>query len=242
VRIDVLTLFPEMFYGVLCSSILGKAVEKGLLTVNLVNIRDFSKDKHRRVDDYPYGRGAGMVMMVHPLYDAILSIKGTDPGAKTIMTSPRGKRFNQAIAKELSTEKHLVLVCGHYEGVDQRVIDSMVDEEISIGEYVLTGGEIPSMAIIDAVTRLLPEALGSSDSLEEESFKQGLLEYPQYTRPAEFNGMKVPEVLLSGNHKEIEKWRREKSLEVTRRFRPDLLEGTRLSVDEERRMQSKNSL
>lgn len=241
-KIDVLTLFPEMFYGVLSSSILGKAVERGLLTVNLINIRDFSKDRHRRADDYPYGGGAGMVMMVQPLYDAILSIRAADPGAKTIMTSPRGKKFNQAIAKELSTEKHLILICGHYEGVDQRVIDSMVEEEISIGDYVLTGGEIPSMAIIDAVTRLLPEVLGSPDSLEEESFGQGLLEYPQYTRPAEFLGMKVPEVLLSGNHKEIENWRREKSLETTRRFRPDLLNGPEHSSDDVKGLQNKNSL
>jgi tRNA (guanine37-N1)-methyltransferase len=242
VRIDVLTLFPEMFYGVLSSSILGKAIEKNIIEVNLFNIRDFSKDKHRRVDGYPYGGGAGMVMMAQPLYDAINSIKKDSPSARVILTSPKGKRFNQKTARRLSSGKHLVILCGHYEGVDQRIIDSMVDEEISIGDYILTGGELPAMVIIDVVARLIPGVLGSFESLQEESFKRGLLEYPQYTRPAEFMGMKVPAVLLSGNHKEIEKWRRLKALEITLKSRPDLLEDAELTEEEVSWLKSKNSL
>ena len=224
-KIDILTLFPEMFGAVLNSSILGKAIEKGILRVDVINIRDFSKDRHRRVDDYPYGGGAGMVMMPQPLYDAIKSVKGKSADARVILTSPRGKTFCQEKARLLSKETHLIIVCGHYEGVDQRIIDSLVDEEISIGDYVLTGGELPAMVIVDAVARLLPGAIGSPLSLEQESFTNGLLEYPQYTRPADFLGMRVPEVLLSGDHKKIEEWRRRKALEITQRLRPDLLDG-----------------
>ena len=222
-KIDILTLFPDMFDAVLKSSILGKALENGILKVGIINIRDFSLDRHKRVDDYPYGGGAGMVMMPQPLYDAISTVKESSPDARVILTSPRGKHFDQGKARELSRQPHLVIICGHYEGIDQRVIDSLVDEEISIGDYVLTGGELPAMVIVDAVARLLPGTIGSPRSLEEESFTGGLLEYPQYTRPADFMGMKVPEVLLSGNHKRIEEWRREKALEITRRLRPDLL-------------------
>ncbi|HOO11645.1 MAG TPA: tRNA (guanosine(37)-N1)-methyltransferase TrmD [Bacillota bacterium] len=231
-KIDILTLFPEMFDAVLKSSILGKAIEKGILRVGIINIRDFSKDRHKRVDDYPYGGGAGMAMMPQPLYDAIKSVKDESPDARVILTSPRGKPFGQEMARLLSKEPHLVIVCGHYEGIDQRIIDTMVDEEISIGDYILTGGELPAMVIVDAVARLLPGAIGSPLSLEQESFTDGLLEYPQYTRPADFLGMKVPEVLLSGNHKKIEEWRMEKAVEITRRLRPDLLTGKDLEPGE----------
>lgn len=231
-KIDILTLFPEMFDAVLKSSILGKAIEKGILRVGVINIRDFSKDRHKRVDDYPYGGGAGMVMMPQPLYDAIKSVKEESPDARVILTSPRGKPFGQEKARLLSKEPHLVIVCGHYEGIDQRIIDTMVDEEISIGDYILTGGELPAMVIVDAVARLLPGAIGSPRSLEQESFTNGLLEYPQYTRPADFLGMKVPEVLLSGNHKKIEQWRMEKAVEITRRLRPDLLAGRDIKPEE----------
>lgn len=241
-RIDVLTLFPEMFYGVLSSSILGKANKKKALEVNLLNIRDFSTDKHKRVDDYSYGGGAGMVMMPQPLYHAIQHAKKDAPEAKVLLTSPRGKPFNQQTAHRLCRENHLVIVCGHYEGVDERIIDSCVDEEISIGDYILTGGELPAMIIIDTVVRLLPGVLGSSASLEEESFERSLLEYPQYTRPAQFMGMKVPEVLLSGNHSEIDKWRRMKALEITLHRRPDLLEKAHLNKDEIEWLKKKNSL
>ncbi|MGI6703158.1 MAG: tRNA (guanosine(37)-N1)-methyltransferase TrmD [Clostridia bacterium] len=241
-KIDILTLFPEMFDSLLCSSIIGKAVEKGIIQVNIVNIRDFSRDKHRRVDHYPYGGGAGMVMMPQPIYNAIASVKEGCPEALVILTSPRGKPFVQQKAATLSRQGHLVIVCGHYEGVDQRVIDSMVDEEISIGDYVLTGGELPAMVIVDAVARLLPGVIGSLKSLEEESFTGGLLEYPQYTRPAEFMGMKVPEVLLSGDHKRIEEWRRERAIETTKALRPDLLEGCSLTDDGEGPLKGKNKL
>jgi len=223
-KIYILTLFPEMFNGFLRSSIIGKAVQNGIVQITPVNIRDFSRDKHKRVDDYPYGGGAGMVMTPQPLYDAIASVKKKCPDAPVILTSPRGEPFVQEKAVQLSKTEHLIIVCGHYEGIDQRIIDSMVDQEISIGDYVLTGGELPAMVMVDAAVRLLPEAVGSSRSLEEESFTEGILEYPQYTRPAEFMGMDVPEVLLSGNHKRIEEWRRKKALETTRKRRPDLLE------------------
>lgn len=241
-RIDVLTLFPEMFYGVISSSIIAKAIDKGKLEVNLVNIREFSKDKHRRVDDYPYGGGAGMVMMPQPLYDAIQHVKKDAPGAKVMLTSPKGNTFDQEMAYELSREKHIVIVCGHYEGIDQRIIDLCVDREVSIGDYVLTGGELPAMVIMDAVARLIPGVLGSPESLNEESFQRGLLEYPQYTRPASFMGMKVPDILLSGNHREIDRWRRLKALEITLERRPDLIEKAMLSKDEIEWLKNKNSL
>ena len=218
-RFDVLTLFPEMFEP-LNSSIIGRAKEKNLIEINLINIRDFSKDKHKKVDDTPYGGGAGMVMMPDVVYDAYKSIK--DESAKVIYMSPQGKKLTQKKVEELAKNKHLIILCGHYEGIDQRVIDKIVDEEISIGDYVLTGGELPAMVLIDSVSRY-SDGVITKESTNEESFTNGLLEYPQYTRPEVFEGEKVPEVLLSGHHANIEKWRKEKSLEITAKKRPDLL-------------------
>jgi tRNA (guanine37-N1)-methyltransferase len=220
-KFDVLTLFPEMFEP-LRQSIIGKAVEKELIDINLVNIRDFSKDKHKKVDDTPYGGGAGMVMRPDVVYDCYNSVK--EEGAKVIYMSPQGKTLNQEKVENLSKEKHLIIVCGHYEGIDKRVLDKIVDEEISIGDYVLTGGEIPAMVLIDSVSRYV-EGVLKSNSIKEESFSNGLLEYPQYTRPEVFEGDKVPEVLLSGHHENIDKWRKEQSLEITREKRPDLLKN-----------------
>ena len=220
-KFDVLTLFPEMF-ETLNQSILGKAQEKNLIDINLVNIRDFSKDKHKKVDDTPYGGGAGMIMMPDVVYDAYSSITDKE-NAKVIYLSPQGNVLNQNKVKELSKENHLILLCGHYEGIDQRVLDEIVDEEISIGDYVLTGGELPAMVLIDSVSRYVKGVL-KEESVEEESFSNNkLLEYPQYTRPEEFRGKKVPEVLISGHHQNIKKWREEKALEVTKKKRPDLL-------------------
>jgi len=218
-KFDILTLFPEMFEGI-NKSIIGKAVEKNLIEINLINIRDFSKDKHKKVDDTPYGGGAGMVMKPDVVYDAYQSIKSDN--TKVIYLSPKGKTLNQEKVKELSKEKHIILLCGHYEGIDQRVLDEIVDEEISIGDYVLTGGELPAMVLIDSVSRYV-EGVITSESVEEESFSNGLLEYPQYTRPEIFLDKKVPEVLLSGHHENIRKWREEEALKITRSNRPDLL-------------------
>ena len=219
-KFDVLTLFPEMFQAIK-QSILGRAEEKNLIQINLINIRDFSKDKHKKVDDTPYGGGAGMVMRADVVYDAYKSVQNEN--AKVIYLTPQGKKLDQKKVEELSKEKHLILLCGHYEGIDQRVIDKIVDEEISIGDYVLTGGELPAMVLIDSVSRYV-EGVLSEGSTNEESFSQGLLEYPQYTRPETFEGVKVPEILLSGHHENIKKWREEKSLENTNLKRPDLLE------------------
>ena len=224
-QFDVLTLFPEMFKS-LDESIIGRAKEKGLININLVNIRDFSKNKHKKVDDTPYGGGAGMVMMPYVVYDAYKSLKAEN--ARVIYMSPQGQKLNQSKVVELSQEKHIVLLCGHYEGIDQRVIDEIVDEEISIGDYVLTGGELPAMILIDSVSRYI-EGVLKEDSTKEESFSEGLLEYPQYTRPEIFNGNKVPEVLLSGHHENIDKWRREQSLKITKKKSPDLLKNIKLS-------------
>ena len=218
-KFDVLTLFPEMFSS-LEQSIIGRAVENEQISINLINIRDFSTDKHKKVDDTPYGGGAGMVMMPDVVYSAYESLESSD--AKVIYMSPKGKNLNQEKVEELSKESHLIILCGHYEGIDQRVLDKIVDEEISIGDYVLTGGEIPAMVLIDSVSRYVKGVL-KEDSIKEESFSNGLLEYPQYTRPEIFQGERVPEVLLSGNHQEIDKWRKEKSLEITKKNRPDLL-------------------
>ena len=220
-RFDILTLFPEMFEPIK-QSILGRAKENHILEFNLINIRDFSKDKHKKVDDTPYGGGAGMVMIPDVVYDAYSSIQGKE-NAKVIYLSPQGKILNQKIVTELSKEKHLILLCGHYEGIDQRVLDEIVDEEISIGDYVLTGGELPAMVLIDSVSRYV-EGVLREESIKEESFSNGLLEYPQYTRPEVFRGKKVPEVLLSGHHENIKKWRQERSLEITKQKRPDLLQ------------------
>ena len=222
-KFDVLTLFPEMF-GILNQSIIGKAIEKELIDINLINIRDFSKDKHKKVDDTPYGGGAGMVMKPDVVYDAYKSIE--DRNAKVIYMSPQGKTLNQKKVEELAKESHLIILCGHYEGIDQRVLDKIVDEEISIGDYVLTGGEIPAMVLIDSVSRYVKEVL-NEESIQEESFSNGLLEYPQYTRPETFEGVKVPEILLSGHHENIEKWRKEKSIEITKKKRPEILEKKR---------------
>ena len=219
-KFDVLTLFPEMF-GILNQSIIGKAIEKELIDINLINIRDFSKDKHKKVDDTPYGGGAGMVMKPDVVYDAYKSIE--DRNAKVIYMSPQGKTLNQKKVEELAKESHLIILCGHYEGIDQRVLDKIVDEEISIGDYVLTGGEIPAMVLIDSVSRYVKGVL-NEESIQEESFSNGLLEYPQYTRPEIFEGVKVPEILLSGHHENIEKWRKEKSIERTKKKRPEMLE------------------
>ena len=221
-KIDILTLFPNSFEP-LKESILDRATKKNLIEINVINIREFSTDKHKKCDDYTFGGGEGLLMTPQPLFDCIESV--LDDDAYVIYMSPKGNTFNQAKAKALADKKHLILICGHYEGIDQRVIDTFVDEEISIGDYVLTGGELPSMVVTDAVCRLLPEVLGNENSSVNETFSENLLEYPQYTRPAEFRGMKVPEVLLSGNHGEITKWRREQSEKLTAIRRPDLIKN-----------------
>jgi tRNA (guanine37-N1)-methyltransferase len=234
-RIDVLTLFPEMFEGPLQASILGRAVESGLAEIVLHNIRDYAEDKHHIVDDYPFGGGPGMVMKPEPLFASVEAVKALDsrPG-RVVLLTPQGRLLTQRIGEELSRQERLVLVCGHYEGVDERVREHLVDDEISIGDYVLSGGELPAMVLIDVVVRRLPGALGSEESLTEESHAEGLLEYPQYTRPAEFRGWTVPEVLLSGHHAQIAAWRRRQSLLRTASRRPDLLACANLTAAERR--------
>ena len=219
-KITILTLFPEMFTA-LSASILGRAQRAGKLEVEIVDIRSYTEDKHLKCDDYPFGGGAGMVMMAQPIGSAI---EGVDPGhgARRIYLSPKGKTLKQELVFSLCEEEHLVLLCGHYEGVDQRAIDLFIDEEISIGDYVLTGGELPAMVLVDCVARYVDGVL-SPESLVDESFSEGLLEYPQYTRPIEYRGLTVPEVLRSGNHAEIDKWRREKAIEITKKNRPDMM-------------------
>lgn len=226
-KIDVLTLFPEMFQGPLNESLLKKAQAKGLLSFKLVNIRDFASDKHRTADDTPYGGGAGMVMKVDVINQA-LGKRQKAKGARIILLCPRGKKLTQSKVNELAKEKHLILVCGHYEGVDERVSD-LVDEQISIGDFVLTGGELPAMVLIDAVARHIPGVVKEKDSVENDSFYNGLLDHPSYTKPEEFNGQKIPEVLLSGNHKEINNWRRRQALNKTLLERPELLALARIS-------------
>lgn len=222
-KISVLTIFPEM-YAALNSSVIGKALEKELFSVEVHNIRDYSLNKHKKCDDYPFGGGAGMVMTPQPLHDGINAV---DPGheAVRIYLSPKGETLNQKIVTELAREDHIVLINGSYEGIDERVIELDVDREISIGDYVLTSGDLASLVVINAVARYIPDVLGSEQSTEEESFSAGMLEYPQYTRPQEFMGLRVPEVLLSGNHAEIAEWRRQESLRITAERRPDLLYG-----------------
>jgi len=233
-RFDILTLFPEMFSSPFQESILAKAIEKGLIEVRTINIRDFVLDKRRIVDDAPYGGGQGMVMKVEPIARAIEQVKSKDPSVRTIYLTPEGKPLNQEMARQLSSRFHLILLCGRYEGVDERVRELFIDEEISIGDYVLTGGELAAMVLIDAVSRLLPGVLGSDRSAEEDSFFGSLLEYPQYTRPASFRGYEVPEVLLSGNHGAISLWRRKEALRRTWIRRPDLLSKASLSEEDKK--------
>ena len=220
--IDILTLFPEMFSGVFSYGIMQRAAQQGLVTMRLTNIRDFTHDRHRTVDDYPYGGGAGMVLKPEPVFAAVESIE-REPGTPVILLSPRGRVFNQGVARELSGHKHLILICGHYEGVDERVSEHLVSDEISLGDYILTGGELAAMVVVDAVVRLLPGVLGSAESLLDDSHVNGLLEYPQYTRPVVYRGWAVPEVLLSGNHAQIARWRHEQAILRTRQRRPELL-------------------
>lgn len=222
-KIDFLSIFPEMFSGPLEASIIKRARENGIVDISIHNIRDYSKNKHKKVDDYPYGGGAGMVMKPEPFFDALEDI-GYNEASEIIILTPQGTQFSQRIAEELSQKEHLIFLCGHYEGIDYRVHEHFNAREISIGDYVLTGGELPSMVIADAVIRLLPGSISKEESHQNDSFQNGLLEHPHYTRPAEYRGMSVPDVLLSGNHSEIEKWRLEKSLEMTRKKRPDLME------------------
>ncbi len=229
-KIDIMTLFPEMCYSFLNESIIGRAIEGGKVEINCHNIRDYTLDKHNRVDDAPYGGGMGMILQAQPIYDCYKSIVADcDEKPYVIYMSPQGNKFNQQKACELSKLKHIVLLCGHYEGIDQRVVDEIVDEEISIGDFVITGGEMAALVVADAVTRLLPGVLSDDVCFEEESHFSGLLEYPQYTRPQEWKGRIVPEVLISGHHANITNWRREKSLEITYQKRPDMLDGAILS-------------
>ena len=221
-KIDVLTLFPGMFPGPLDESIIKRACESGRLRLGIRDLRDYTHDRHRKVDDRPFGGGPGMLMKPEPLFEAVEALRGEK--TRVILTSPAGRPFRQEIAQELAGEEHLLLVCGSYEGFDERVRECLADDELSIGDYVLTNGALPAMVIIDAVTRLLPGVLGDDESSVDESFSDGLLEYPQYTRPAEFRGMSVPEVLLSGDHAAIERWRREQARMRTGQRRPDLLE------------------
>jgi len=234
-KIKILTIFPEMFESVLNTSILGRAREQGLISVECIDIRPFSDRKHKNTDDYPFGGGAGMVMLAQPIMDAMAAATGPDFHGRRIFLGPRGTTLTTAKARELAREEELVLLCGHYEGVDQRALDACIDEEISIGDYILTGGELAAMVLTDCVARFIPGVLGSAESPEEESFSDGLLEYPQYTRPRELNGMEVPEILLSGDHAKIRAWRRQESLRATKRFRPDLLQKAQLT-DKEKRM------
>ncbi|WP_425449598.1 tRNA (guanosine(37)-N1)-methyltransferase TrmD [Dethiothermospora halolimnae] len=228
-KIDILTLFPEMF-SALEHSIIGRAMDNNILSVNYVNIRDFSQDKHNRVDDYPFGGGPGMVMKPGPIDRALESVKGED--ARVVYLTPKGKVFNHSMAKELAQEDHLVLICGHYEGIDNRIIENYVDDMISIGDYVLTGGEIASMVLVDSIGRLVPGVLPKEESYMEESHYGGILEYPQYTRPREYNGLSVPDILLSGNHKKIDQWRHYQALKNTYITRPDLLESYKLTKED----------
>ena len=231
-RIDYLTLFPEMFEGVLNHSILKRAQDKGMLNVNTVNFRDFAENKHNQVDDYPFGGGQGMVLKPEPIFNALESLQQTDE-TRVVLMCPQGEPFTQEKAQELSEAEHLVFICGHYEGYDERIREHLVTDEISIGDYVLTGGELPAMTMTDAIVRLIPGVLGNQQSHEDDSFQDGLLEFPQYTRPREYRGMTVPDVLLSGNHARIDAWRREQRLLRTYRNRPDLLDKAELTKQDQ---------
>lgn len=230
--VHILSIFPEFFVSPLSESMIKRAQEKGKVKIDVVNMRDFAKDKHNTMDDAPFGGGAGMVMLVEPLYECIKSVAKKNDDEKIVLTSPQGKRFDQNKAKEFSALDHLVLVCGHYKGVDERIKDLFPIEEMSIGDYVLTGGEFAAMVILDAVIRLIPGVIGNFESAQTDSFYQGILGYPQYTRPAEFRGLKVPEVLLSGDHEKIRLWRRKKALEETLSKRPDILDDATLSGED----------
>lgn len=233
INFEVLTLFPAMFDAVLGDSIIGRAREKGIIEMNFTDIRDFTTNKHRKVDDYPYSGGGGMLMQAQPVYDAYMSVtEKLSEKPLTIYMSPQGKVFNQKTAVDLSKEENIVILCGHYEGVDQRVLDEIVDMELSVGDFVLTGGELPAMAVIDAVSRLIPGVLAEESSYENESHFNGLLEYPQYTRPPVWNGRTIPDILISGHHANIEKWKREQSLLNTLKKRPDMLESAELTKED----------
>ncbi|WP_342525845.1 tRNA (guanosine(37)-N1)-methyltransferase TrmD [Chryseomicrobium sp. FSL W7-1435] len=238
-KIQVLSLFPEMFDGVFGSSILKKAQESGRAQLEVINFRDYSESKHKQVDDYPYGGGAGMVLKPEPLFAAVEALKlETQKPPRILLMCPQGERFSQKKAEELAGEEALMIICGHYEGYDERIREHLVTDEISIGDFVLTGGELAAMTVVDSVVRLLPDVLGKQASHEQDSFSTGLLEHPHYTRPAEFKGMKVPDVLLSGNHANIEQWRRRESLKRTFERRPDLLETAELSKEDKEYIES----
>jgi len=232
IRFDVLSIFPEMLISPLSFSLLKKAQEKGLLSINLHDIRSWAEDKHKMTDDAPYGGGCGMVMKVEPVEKALAAVKISTENSLVVLMTPQGETFNQTIAAELAGKKQVVIICGRYEGVDERIREHLADREISIGDYILTGGELSALVLIDAVSRLIPGVLGNEESTVRESFSSGLLEYPQYTRPAEYKGWKVPDVLVSGNHAEIELWRKNESLQRTYKRRPDLLAKTNLSGEE----------
>jgi tRNA (guanine37-N1)-methyltransferase len=232
IRFDILSIFPEMFASPLHCSILKRAREKGLVEIHLHNIRDYAEDKHKMTDDAPYGGGGGMVMKVEPIDRALASILPEKEGILTVLLTPQGETFSQKMAEELSLRSRIVLICGHYEGVDERVRDHLVDKEVSMGDYILTGGELSAMIMIDAISRLVPGVLGNNESASSDSFSMGLLEYPHYTRPSDYRGWPVPEVLLSGNHREILAWRRKESLRRTYVRRPDLLEKIALSPED----------
>ncbi|WP_176343459.1 tRNA (guanosine(37)-N1)-methyltransferase TrmD [Priestia aryabhattai] len=228
-KIDVLSLFPSMFDGVFGESILKKAQEKNAVELNVVNFREYSTNKHQNVDDYPYGGGAGMVLTPQPIFDAVEKLTETAKKPRVVLLCPQGERYTQAKAEELAAEEHLIFICGHYEGYDERIREQLVTDEISIGDYVLTGGELGAMVVIDSVVRLLPDVLGNNHSAVQDSHSTGLLEHPHYTRPADFRGLTVPEVLMSGNHKKIEQWRQKESLKRTLLRRPDMLEKMELT-------------
>jgi tRNA (guanine37-N1)-methyltransferase len=233
-RFDIITIFPEIFRGVFEFGIIRRAVEAGLIEIRIHDLRDYTHDRHRQVDDRPFGGGAGMVMKPEPLFRAVEAIKHEAPDSSAALLSPQGRLFDQRIAESFAAKQRLILICGRYEGVDERVAEHLADDEISIGDYVLSGGEIPAMVVVDAVTRLLPGALGCDQSAERESFSTGLLDCPHYTRPAEYRGLKVPDVLMSGNHAQIERFRQRRSIKKTLRRRPDLIESRALSDDERR--------
>ncbi|KGI40156.1 tRNA (guanosine(37)-N1)-methyltransferase TrmD [Clostridium tetani] len=234
-RIDILTLFPDMF-NIFNHSIMGKALEKDIININTINIRDFTEDKHKKVDDYPYGGGAGMVMSLQPIVDSLNRVKESNRG-KVIFLGPRGKTFSHEMAKELSKEEELIFLCGHYEGIDERCYD-YIDLEISLGDFILTGGEMACIPIVDSICRLIPGVLGKNESFMEESFYEGLLEYPHYTRPENFKGKEVPKILLSGHHENIRKWRKSKSLKITKKRRPDLFKKYNLTKEDEKLLSS----